>query len=118
MEGVFRPTLNLGNSVIGVGILAMPYCIQKVRYFTRGLACLLVRLHVHDVSLSLSPLSPCPSFSQCGLILGMLLLAASAVFTVWSLKMLVRAAHTSHKASYEQLGRHQAKHSLQLLLHL
>ena len=30
MEGVFKPTLNLGNSVIGVGILAMPYCIEKV----------------------------------------------------------------------------------------
>ena len=31
MEGVFKPALNLGNSVIGVGILAMPYCIEKVQ---------------------------------------------------------------------------------------
>ena len=30
MEGMFRPTVNLGNSVIGVGILAMPYCFEKV----------------------------------------------------------------------------------------
>ena len=34
MEGVFKPTLNLGNSIIGVGILAMPYCIEKVREST------------------------------------------------------------------------------------
>jgi sodium-coupled neutral amino acid transporter 10 len=71
MEGVFRPTLNLGNSVIGVGILAMPYCIQK-----------------------------------CGLVLGLCLLAVSATFTVWSLKMLVRSAQLTHKSSYEQLAYH------------
>ena len=35
MEGVLRPTLNLGNSVIGVGILAMPYCIEKVRFISK-----------------------------------------------------------------------------------
>lgn len=71
MEGIFRPTLNLGNSIVGVGILAMPYCIEK-----------------------------------CGLVLGLVLIAASAVFTIWSLKMLVRSAQLTHKSSYEQLAFH------------
>ena len=43
---------------------------------------------------------------QCGLVLGLSLLALSGTFTIWSLKMLVRSAQLTHKSSYEQLGKY------------
>ena len=35
MTGLFRPTINLGNSIVGASILAMPWCFSEV-----GVLCL------------------------------------------------------------------------------
>lgn len=51
---------------------------------------------------SLTPLLPPPQ--QCGILLGILLLAVSGLMTTWSCKMLVRAAYVKSKMSYETLG--------------
>ncbi|CAH1793342.1 unnamed protein product, partial [Owenia fusiformis] len=63
--------INLGNSIIGVSVLAMPFC-----------------------------------FKQCGVVLGILLLLTSAWLTQIACKLLMKAALTSKKRSYEYLALH------------
>ncbi|KAI0221576.1 hypothetical protein LSAT2_027112 [Lamellibrachia satsuma] len=63
--------INMGNSIIGVTVLAMPFC-----------------------------------FKQCGVLLGMSLLIGSSCLTYLSCSLLVKAAHTSRKRSYEFLAFH------------
>lgn len=69
MESDTPHVVNLINSVIGVGILAMPFC-----------------------------------FSQCGLLLGALVLAYSAWATFASTSMLINSAKAKKKRSYEYLS--------------
>jgi len=45
-----------------------------------------------------------PHTLQCGILLGGLLLFVSATLTVWSCKMVLKAAHTKSKHSFESLG--------------
>ncbi|CAD5114257.1 DgyrCDS3398 [Dimorphilus gyrociliatus] len=63
--------LTLGNSIIGVSVLAMPYC-----------------------------------FKQCGLLLGIALILGSALLTRLSCNLLLNAAFSSKKGSYEILALH------------
>ena len=48
---------------------------------------------------------------QCGVLLGMLLLIGSSWLTYLSCSLLVKAAHTSRKRSYEFLGMFLQSHS-------
>ncbi|RDD43925.1 putative sodium-coupled neutral amino acid transporter 10 [Trichoplax sp. H2] len=63
--------INLGNSIIGVSVLAIPFC-----------------------------------FHQCGIILGSLLLFVSSLLTRLSCDILLRAANSTKKRTYEYLAHH------------
>ncbi|XP_013417027.1 putative sodium-coupled neutral amino acid transporter 10 [Lingula anatina] len=63
--------INLGNSIIGVSVLAMPFC-----------------------------------FKQCGVVLGTVLLLGSAWLTETACWILMKAAFTAKKRSYEYLALH------------
>lgn len=61
--------INLGNSICGVSLLALPYC-----------------------------------FSQCGVVLGTILLLFSATLTVWSCKLLLECVFVCKSAAYESIA--------------
>lgn len=84
-----RPIMNLANSIVGVSILAMPYCFSQVG-----------RMHINMLTHSkLFPLC-----LQCGVVLGTLLLVVCTLFTSWTCKMLMRAAIMTRSHTYENLG--------------
>ena len=68
---MFKYTVNLGNSIIGVSILAMPYC-----------------------------------FSQCGIILSIVLILLSGLLSRLSCHLLLKSAVLSRRRNFELLAYH------------
>ena len=52
----------------------------------------------------LNPSLSLPHTLQCGILLGGLLLFVSATLTIWSCKMVLKAANIKSKHSFESLG--------------
>ena len=75
----------MANSMIGVGILAMPFCVQEVKIILPRTA--------NDLNLK-----------QCGLILGSVVLLLGAILTQWSCKMLIMASHLAKALTYGCVG--------------
>ena len=67
----WQSVINMTNGIIGVSILAMPYC-----------------------------------FAQCGIILGTLVLMASAYLTAYSCKILLKASEIKSIKTLEYLAFH------------
>lgn len=82
--------VTLANSIIGVGILAMPFCFQKVQF----------KYKIHILA---TPISP-PFLLQCGILLSIVLLLLSNFITRLSCHYLAKASILSRRRNYEYLG--------------
>ena len=113
MSKDWRLVINLANSICGVALLALPHCFSQVRM-------ILLRLQLPCISL----LCVCITRSifmkslQCGVVLGSLLLLASAYLTIQSCKLLVKVIFHTDCFTYEKMGELQLVHTTPHHLHL
>ena len=90
MESDLPHIVNLINSVIGVGILERVFRSQNSK----------IRSKLENPTLKAMPFC----MSQCGLVLGLMVLFFCGVMTLESSVMLIKSAKSKNKKTYEYLA--------------
>ena len=89
---MLRFVLTLANSIIGVSILAMPFCFKQVGRSVR------------KECMSFRPLFTL-FFSQCGVVLATLVLLLAGAMVKLTCHFLLKAAILARRRNYELLGK-------------
>lgn len=94
MAGNTGHVMNLANSIIGVGLLAMPFCFKQVRRVIVQLCC--------------SPMFPFRSLSllffQCGITIAIAMLIFSSVISRLACHFLVKSSALCRRRNFEFLA--------------
>ena len=78
------------NGVLGLGILTMPYCFEKVNNL------IVVKINIKKINIYFL-------YLKCGLLLGTVCLIVCALLTSYSCKLLIEAANIQKINSLEYL---------------